>query len=466
VGARTAARGPPDAPRFVISRVIVEPTLLRSARLRRTALASWALGSSLGLVACADDALTADESDLTSSKPAENWNRDLLETRLAFDLEKHHGEATISLAGGTRRGASFDVRGLKVETVSNAKGPVPFSVTGDRLDLGISAHDPAELTITYGFTERAKLQGALKTGTTFLWPYYCGNLFPCKPEPSEGQRFELSLTGVPAGERAIYPALIPGDAPSYMVAWAIGDYTQTKLGATAAGTKVSVFWLPGEKAEALKGTAHLTQAFDYFEKTYGKYLFGADVGSVSANWGAGAFGGMEHHPYWHVSQDSVGDEETHVHEAAHGWFGDGIRIRCWEDLALSEGTTSYVTARAIEAVAGKKAGDAVWADYQSRLEEVVKTEDRLAWPPSCGEIDVLKDLWNEVPYMKGAFFYRAVEQAVGRKAIDRALRRFYQERKGTAAGWEDLLATVKAETSFDPTSLAKGWLQSKGIPKQ
>ncbi len=446
------------------SLVLRVPRVLR-APLRR---ASWVFVPCLGLLGltgCADDALQSDSEDLTSQAPTENWKRDILETRLAFDLEQHQGEATIQLAGGTRRGASFDVRGLDIEEVRDAKGPVPFRVTAGRLDLGIAAKAPAELTISYGFTERTKLQGALKTGTTFLWPYYCGNLFPCKPDPAEGQRFELALTGVPAGEKAIYPAEIPGDAPSYMVAWAIGDYTQTKLGTTSAGTKVSVFWLPGEKSAAAKGTAHLVKAFDWFEKTYGKYLFGADVASVSADWGPGAFGGMEHHPYWHVSQDSIGDEETHIHEAAHGWFGDGIRLRCWEDLALSEGTTSYVTARAIEAVSGKAAGDAVWADYQSRLEEVVKTEDRIAWPDSCGEIDVLTDLWNEVPYMKGAIFYRAVEKAVGRKAIDRALRRFYTERKGSAASWTDLLATVKDETGFDPAALAKGWLRSEGIPE-
>ncbi|MEO7331978.1 MAG: M1 family aminopeptidase [Minicystis sp.] len=447
----------------------MKQTSLPPVQLRR---ASWVLFSSLALTlgvstmtGCADDTALAESEDLTSAKPAENWDRDLLETSLAFDLAKHRGAATIKLAGGTRRGASFDVRGLKIDKVLGAKGPVPFSVTGDRLDLGISAHDAAELTIEYGFTERTKLQGALKTGTTFLWPYFCGNLFPCKPSPAEGQRFEIALTGVPAGQKAIFPAVIPGDAPSYMVAWAIGDYTQTKLGATSAGTKVSVFSLPGQKTEALKGAAHLKQAFDWFEKTYGKYLFGNDVGSVSANWGPGAFGGMEHHPYWHVSQDAIADEETHVHEAAHGWFGDGVRIRCWEDLALSEGTTSYVTARAIEAVAGKKAGDAVWVNYQSRLEDVVKTEDRLAWPDSCGEIEVLHDLWNDVPYMKGAFFYRAVEQAVGRKALDRALRRFYQERKGQAASWTDMLETIHDETGFDPADLAEGWLRSLGTPQ-
>ena len=54
--------------------------------------------------------------------------------------------------------------------------------------------------------------------------------------------------------------------------------------------------------------------------------FGKVAGSVSADWGPGDYGGMEHHPYWHVGKNDFKDEVTHVHEAVHGWFGDGVRI--------------------------------------------------------------------------------------------------------------------------------------------
>lgn len=51
----------------------------------------------------------------------------------------------------------------------------------------------------------------------------------------------------------------------------------------------------------MQGGAHLRQVFDWLETTYGEYLFGDEVGSVSVAWGPGAYGGMEHHPYWHVA---------------------------------------------------------------------------------------------------------------------------------------------------------------------
>jgi aminopeptidase N len=41
----------------------------------------------------------------------------------------------------------------------------------------------------------------------------------------------------------------------------------------------------------------------------------------------------------------MGREVDQVHEAAHGWFGDGVRLRCWEDFVLSEGTASHLDAR-------------------------------------------------------------------------------------------------------------------------
>ena len=54
---------------------------------------------------------------------------------------------------------------------------------------------------------------------------------------------------------------------------------------------------------------------------------------------------MEHHPQWHVDDSSFGSQETQAHEASHGWYGDGIRLACWEDFVLSEGTVTYLAGR-------------------------------------------------------------------------------------------------------------------------
>ena len=405
-----------------------------------------------------------DEGYASASKPQSNPSRDVLATQLTFDLASQSATAVVELAPSNRRGATLEVGDLEILSVTDPNGPVKFRHADGLLDVGIQAHKPHELTIDYQFELHTKLEGALESGATFLWPYFCGNLYPCKSDPSDGLRLGVELTGVPDGALAIYPQVIPADAPTYMFAWATGDYSETYLGTTAHGRDVSVWYLPGEESIAHDGTADLVPAFEWLENTYGTYMFGDRVGSVSADWGAGAFGGMEHHPMWHVSHDSMGDPETHVHEAAHGWFGNGVRLACWEDLTLSEGTVSYITARAIEAVKGSQAGQDVWADYEWRLDDIIATGDHVAWPQSCGEIDVYTELWSEVPYMKGAFFYRAVEQHVGRDALDRAIAAFYAEHAGRAAGMADMLTTIEVQTGFDASELAEGWLMSLGRP--
>jgi aminopeptidase N len=175
---------------------------------------------------------------------------------------------------------------------------------------------------------------------------------------------------------------------------------------------------------------------------------------------------MEHHPFWHISQTSLHDLSTHVHEAAHGWFGDGVRIRCWEDFVLSEGTVSYLTARAMGAVRGSWPEERVWNNYRWNLTAAVKKKDGIAWPDSCGKVDILKDgLFSSIPYMKGAFFFRAVAKQIGVQKLDEVLAHFYQKHVGTAQGMQDLLDAIQEETGFDPTPLAQAWLRSLGVPQ-
>ena len=189
-------------------------------------------------------------ADVTAKKPSANFARDVLETDLTIDVAKHRGTAVLRVAGSTRKGASFEVGGLDVKSVTDDAGPVPFQVRDGRLDVDIPAKKPARLTVAYGFKERSKLEGALRSGSTFLWPYFCGNLFPCKSGPADGLRFGLKLEGVPDTAVAVHPDAIGADAPSYMIAWAIGDYTKKSLGTTPAGTHVSVWYLPGEATKA------------------------------------------------------------------------------------------------------------------------------------------------------------------------------------------------------------------------
>jgi aminopeptidase N len=399
-----------------------------------------------------------------------NLARDILSTSLALDLEDLSGEAVIRIAGSLESSAlSFEIGDLTITSVSSGDTELIHEDDDGVLDIAVpSSAEPIEITIAYTFRTHSSFDGwDPGADTSFLWPTFCGNLYPCHSDPSDGSTFEMTVTGTPKGATVIFPTSIPTEAPSYMPAIALGSYEFLDLGATTDGTGVGVYYFAATETVARAGTEHLREYVDFFEQTYGEYAYGDRVASVEAVWGPGSVGGMEHHPFWHVARGSMGDRETHAHEAAHGWFGNGIRIACWEDFVLSEGLATYLAARAIEAADGETAADEIWEHYQSGLEIAVAFGDTVALPDeTCNEIDLLThELWSNIPYYKGAMFMRAVENAIGRDVLDGALARFYEAHVGRAARMQELIDAIEAESGLDASALEDAWLRSLGIPE-
>lgn len=400
--------------------------------------------------------------------------RNILATHLELDVSTHLARATIELESSlTSTAATFEVGDLDVKSVTNDSGPLAFAVRdGERgalLDVEVpSSEDPATLIIDYAFSDHAMFDGwSASRQNSFLWPYHCGNLFPCKSDPTEGVAFTMEVTGYAEGMTAVFPSSIPADAPSYMPGVAIGDYTELDLGTTTNGTRIKTWHFPDIGADARFGTRHLVQVFDFYEQTYGDYAFGDTAGSVSVDWGDSGFRGMEHHPYWHINQRTFSDEVVQAHEAAHGWYGNGVRIACWEDLVLSEGTATYMAGRALFF-----RGDDPWPDYECRLMRVCDPAagiNTIALPDTCGQIDIANDpLGSAVPYMKGAFFLRAVAKAIGAVELDEALGAFYRAHVGEAARMQELIDFIGSQTDAEGRAaideLEHTWLKQLACP--
>ncbi|MEZ4313475.1 MAG: M1 family aminopeptidase [Polyangiaceae bacterium] len=398
--------------------------------------------------------------------------QDILTTDLQLDLATRIGKATVVVvpASGSTT-VDLEVGGLKLNAMTLDGAPAEYTVSdGHALIDTKGATGAVTVVADYLFPARPsdKFDGWMPaSGVTFLWPYFCSNLFPCTSAPDDGVTFTMTVTGTDAALTAIYPKTTTSDAPSYMPAVAVGEYTKVDLGATKAGTKLSVWHLPGEEALAQDGTAHLKSVFDFYESTYGAYSFGPEAGSVSADWGPGAFGGMEHHPFFHVGKDDLGNEEVHAHEAAHGWFGDGVRIACWEDFVLSEGTVTYLAAHGLERVGGPN----LWPSYVDDLDTLCTGGDvnTVALPSTCNEIDLLNnDLWSLVPYLKGACFYEDVADLIGPGVVDQVLGEFYKAHVGKAARMSEMIDALKAAASdadkAQIDTLVTEWLLTEACP--
>ncbi|MCX5744328.1 MAG: hypothetical protein NT062_17700, partial [Proteobacteria bacterium] len=308
-------------------------------------LLPWSLLAVTTVSACGLDAADDEDDDYSwaaDDKADGQTTSNVAATHLAVDATALTAVATIDLEKNGN--VALEVGGLTISAVHDDRGNRHYKIVGGKL---LVSKVRGALVVDYSFAAHDHADGLLPGGSTVVWPYFCGNLFPCHSQPADGTRFSLDLEGIPAGKTAIFPATIDADAPPYMLAWAVGKYGHASLGTTTDGTEVSTSWLPNGETAARAGTKHLVGVFDWYEQTIGPYSFGQHVGAVSVVWGEGLYGGMEHHPFWHVAKDAMADEETQAHEAAHGWFGDGVRLRCWEDFVLSEVTVSYLAARAL-----------------------------------------------------------------------------------------------------------------------
>lgn len=401
----------------------------------------------------------ADAPGVSSGLPG-----DILDTTLQVDLGTNTGVATLRLMPSPDP-QSFEVGDLDISAVHAAGVPLEWSRSGTFVELGLPASEvPIDVTFEYAWDVHDE-EGVASTGYTYTWPYWCGNAFPCRSAPSEGATFHLSVT--PASGIALYPSEIPNDAPSYMLAWSAGDYVRRSLGTTSAGTSVST-WRDAA-SEAFEDPEYLTAAVDWMERNIGPYRFGTEVGSVIAPWGgARGAGGIETHPYWQIGRADWDDEGTHIHEAAHGWFGNGVRLRCWEDFVLSEGTASYLAARVLQEAGSPGLAYTLWATYDAVADEP-SVRDGRAWPTTDCQLDILNPavgLVSRVPYVKGALFYRALELRIGRPALDQALKTFYERWAGHAAGMQDLLDVICETSGYDPAPCARSWLRERGRPAE
>ncbi len=416
----------------------------------------------------ADDA----ESDAVADvyvPPKRDLTRDIEHMDLELDLHTRKGVARIRVAPSSEPAMSFEVQGLEVHTIRLDGVALNYIVSDGIADILVPPSETAPvLEIRYDFKQTSdfSFMGWMPSGSTLTWPDSCGNLFPCHSAPADGLTWSLKVNGVPEATVAVNAASVPTPSPAYMVAFAIGKYSWTSLGKTKGGTEVG-FWTTADLlADAKTGTANLLKATQWLEDHLGPYAFGPAMGPVAVNWGFQQ-GGIEQHPFWHVARPAMHDELTQLHEAAHGWFGDSVRLQCWEDLVLSEGLATYLAGRLVEVLHGAEAGEAIFASYGTTLESLVaKGVDPIALPDGCGEKDISGDLlFTKIPYMKGALFLRAVAKQTGAKTLDAALGSFYVAHAGKATRMWALVEHIKAKTGFDAAPLATQWLLEKGIPK-
>jgi len=323
-----------------------------------------------------------------------------------------------------------------------------------RVELGRTVRSGAGLKLTFAYEvlsreidDRESEDGGLVVTPSLIysasWPRKGRWWLPLRDAPKDGAMFAAKVTfpaeytvvsnGEPKGVKEAggartwaFELLTPTPTYGFFVG-ASKDWVRADA-ASSSGVPMPS-WVDAAHVSRREGVlGGAPKALDFLERTYGKLPFAqAGFVEVPTTWGGG---GMEHPTVVAIDPRTFAGpleeaQSTALHELCHHYSGDGVRIAHWADFWMSEGFTEYLTHRAVEAVYGKERADAAWA---STIANARAASARHPLRPRNDGIDV-REIFDGIVYVKGAWVLRTIEQKVGREAFDRFLAAWFAKHR-------------------------------------
>jgi len=165
-----------------------------------------------------------------------------------------------------------------------------------------------------------------------------------------------------------------------------------------------------------------------------------------------------------TSDEQRSIRRVEAHEMAHQWFGDFVTQANWEDVWLSEGFATWLSAkimdqdqpagrRNLSAIVARERIMAADAGAKTRPVRVVM-KDR----------ESLKDVYSQFVYQKGAAVLRMLEGWLGEDVFRSGLRVYLSDNRFGVATTGDLAAALRIVSQIDPSEVMRDFLDQTGIP--
>ena len=431
---------------------------------------------------------------------------DAVVTHLEWDAEVDFENKIITAKASwqiehARNEIHFDVHNLEIQKVTVGKDEekeVEFQLGEEVKYLGQDLMIPLEentewVNIYYKTTEGADALQFLDPTQTkgkkepFLFTQsqaiMARTWLPCQDSP--GIRFTYNASvKVPEGMLALMSAENPQEVdpdgvygftmdqpvPSYLFALAVG-----RMDFEPIGEITGVYAEPEIIEKAVYEFALMQDMVDTAEAMYGEYRWGQyDVLVLPPSF---PFGGMEN-PRLTFATPTIlaGDRSLTAliaHELAHSWSGNLVTNATWEDIWMNEGFTVYFENRIMEEIYGKEFADMLaLLSYQELKAEVERMgadspDTRLKVELKGRNPD---EGLSSIPYDKGFYFLKLIEQTVGREKWDNFLNEYFNEFAFKVMTTEAFLFYLDQKLlSQDSTWLekigVKEWVYGAGIPE-
>lgn len=266
-------------------------------------------------------------------------------------------------------------------------------------------------------------------------------------------------------QNGIYQFMMDKPIPAYLLALAVGDLSFKTLGA-----RTGVYAEPNQLEKAAYEFADMEHMLTNAEKLYGEYAWGRyDVIVLPPSF---PFGGMENPKLTFATPTILAGDRSLVsliaHELAHSWSGNLVTNATWNDFWLNEGFTVYFERRIMEALEGKEYSQMLevlgYHDLIAAINELKPEFTKLKMNLQGYDPD---DGLSRVPYEKGYFLLRFIEENVGRVQFDIFLKNYFQQFAFQSMTTDQFYELLQTNLIQDASILdeIKIWLYEPGIPK-
>jgi hypothetical protein len=293
------------------------------------------------------------------------------------------------------------------------------------VDLGAWAGGPVEVSLTYMSDDIIQFGGVFIDDITV----------------STGEGTTSFEDGNGGWEVSGPPADSPGNLNDWMVA-------------TSAEAPPSL----GENAQA--SLARQDEIVSFLEGYFGPYPFHAGGGIVDD---PDIFFALENQTrpiYWKgFFTDQISGDSVVVHELAHQWFGDDLRIEAWQHIWLNEGFATYAEWLWLEreGIATVDESMAQWVEFWTSV------DPDFFWGLAIGDPGP-DNLFHPAVYYRGAMTLHELRREVGDTDFFKILSRWAQSQAGGTVTTDEFIALAEKISGQQLDALFDEWL-SAGMPQ-
>lgn len=256
--------------------------------------------------------------------------------------------------------------------------------------------------------------------------------------------------------------------PSYLIALTVGDIEFRSL-----DSRSGVYASPEMVDKAAKEFKDLPKMIEAAESLFGPYAWGRY--DLIVQHPSFPFGGMENPKLTFINPSIVAGDKSLVsviaHELAHSWSGNLVTNETWNDFWLNEGFTVYIEHRIMEKIYGLGMYEMLTEIEYFELDQELKSISSSTHPEDARLFLSLKDRnpddgMTSVAYVKGAYFLKTIEAAVGRPKMDAFLKEYFNKFQFKTIR-TDLFHTYLNKELLYPNNIefnTDEWLYMEGLP--